>query len=373
MATRFLDRGIVRSGLARYCTASSEGATAEAASKTAPTTGHGVEAHAEKVAKKVETLDELLLIRRMKLKKIEVPCKQDKRPLLRQDPPPMIFGIEDGLDKIGDEMTAVIFNEILLMDNMLLLHRHLPPLSQVGKDYALFVMVITSGMNVRSVPILNYSTEHKYGILFGNGTMFYIHSNKGKQDVRAVRVSKVVSASMLNANTQVSVPINLSNQVLSLLGFVGKHPLNVLVGSGCFTNFVSTTLVSKLRLSTQQSMKACQVELADGSYLQCNKKVQQLEVQMKDYQDQLGFSVMPLSHYDMILGQSWLYQYDPIISFRDHSIRLYHDNQEQLRGLFNTQPITMVSAMQVKRLVHKRDCTTALVMLSEAEDDRGTV
>ncbi|MCO5600903.1 hypothetical protein L7F22_055020 [Adiantum nelumboides] len=194
--------------------------------------------------------------------------------------------------------------------------------------------------------------------------------DKGKQAVRFVRVSKVVSALMLNANTNVSVPVNLSNQVLSLLGFVGNHPLNVLVDSGCSTNFVSTMLVSKLRLPTQQSVEAFQVELADGSYLQCNKKVQQLEFQIQDYKDQLSFSVMPLSHYDMILGQTWLYQYDPIISFRDHSIRLFHRNQEvELRGLFNTQPITMVSAMQVKRLARKRDCTTALVMLREIEDD----
>ncbi|MCO5579453.1 hypothetical protein L7F22_033308 [Adiantum nelumboides] len=152
--------------------------------------------------------------------------------------------------------------------------------------------------------------------------------DKDKQAVRAVRVSKVVSALMLNANTNVSVPVNLSNQVLSLLGFVGNHPLNVLVDSGCSTNFVSTMLVSKLRLPTQQSVEAFQVELADGSYLQCNKKVQQLEFQIQDYKDQLGFSIMPLSHYDMILGQFWLYQYDPIINFRDHSIWLFHRNQE---------------------------------------------
>ncbi|MCO5574647.1 hypothetical protein L7F22_028436 [Adiantum nelumboides] len=196
------------------------------------------------------------------------------------------------------------------------------------------------------------------------------NTDKGKQVVRAVRVSKVVSALMLNANTNISVPVNLSNQVLSLLGFVGKHPLNVLVDSGLSTNFVSTMLVSKLRLPTQQSLEAFQVELADDSYLQYTKKVQQLEFQIQDYQDQLGFSVMPLSHYDMILGQSWLYQNDPIISFRDHSIRLFHKNQEvEVRGLFNTQPITMVSAMQVKRLVRKRDYTTALVMLREEEDD----
>ncbi|MCO5564124.1 hypothetical protein L7F22_017780 [Adiantum nelumboides] len=193
----------------------------------------------------------------------------------------------------------------LLLDNTLLLLQHLSSLSQVDQDSAPFVMVIIG--------------------------------DKGKQAVRAVRVSKVVSALMLNANTNVSVPVNLSNQVLNLLGFVGKYLLNVLVDSGYSTNFVSTMLVSKLRLPTQRSIEAFQVELGDDSYLQCNKKVQQLEFQIQDYQDQLGFSVMPLSHYDMILGQSWLYQYDPIISFRDHSIRLFHRNQEvELRGLFNT-------------------------------------
>ncbi|MCO5568626.1 hypothetical protein L7F22_022325 [Adiantum nelumboides] len=72
---------------------------------------------------------------------------QVKQHLLKQDPLSMAFGIEDDFDKIGDEMTAVIFNEILLLD-ITLLHQHLPPLSQVVKDYALFVMVITGGMNV---------------------------------------------------------------------------------------------------------------------------------------------------------------------------------------------------------------------------------
>ncbi|MCO5605183.1 hypothetical protein L7F22_059363 [Adiantum nelumboides] len=174
----------------------------------------------------------------------------DKRPLLKQDPLPTVLGIEDGLAKIGDVMIAEIFKGRLLLDNMLLLLQHHPPLSQVDQDYAPFAVVIIG--------------------------------DKGKQAVRAVRVSKVVSALMLNANTNVSVPVNLSNQVLSLLGFVGNHPLNVLVDSGCSTNFVSTMLVSKLRLPTQQSVEAFQVELADGSYLQCNKKVQQLEFQIQD-------------------------------------------------------------------------------------------
>ncbi|MCO5586070.1 hypothetical protein L7F22_040009 [Adiantum nelumboides] len=259
----------------------------------------------------------------------------DKRPLLKQDPLPMVFGIKDDLDKIDDEMTVVIFKGRLLLDNTLLLLQHLPPLSQVDQDSAPFVMVITG--------------------------------DKGKQAVRVVRVSKVVGVLMLNANINVSVSVNLSNQVLSLLGFVGKHPL---VDSGCSTNFVSTTLVSKLRLPTQQSVEAFQVELADGSYLQCNKKVQQLEFQIQNYQDQLGFSVMPLSHYDMILGQSWLYQYDPIISFRDHSIRFFSSKSRDgitwsFQHTANYNGICYAS----EALVRKRDCTTALVMLREAEDD----
>ncbi|MCO5591329.1 hypothetical protein L7F22_045311 [Adiantum nelumboides] len=185
----------------------------------------------------------------------------NKRPFLKQDPLPMVFGIEDALNKIGDGMTVEIFKERLLLDNTLLLHQHLPPLSQVDKDYAPFVMVITG--------------------------------------------DKVVSALMLNANINVSVPVNLSNQVLSLLGFVDKHPLNVLVDSDVPSIF-------------------------------------------------LGFiNMIPSSSFEIILFGFFI-----------------HRNEEvELHGLFNTQPITMVSTMQVKRLVHKRDCTTALVMLREAEDD----
>ncbi|MCO5579396.1 hypothetical protein L7F22_033251 [Adiantum nelumboides] len=247
-----------------------------------------------------------------------------------QDPLPVVFGIEEDLDQIGNEMTAIIFNEIHLENT--LLHQHLSSLSLFDQDYALFVLALTSDTEQCSSS----------------------NTDKGKQAVRAMTVSKVITALMLNVNNHISVPINLLNQVLNLLGFVSKHPLNVLVDSGCSTNFVSTTLVSKLRLPTHQSFEAFQVELADGSFLQSNKKVQQLQFQIQNYRDQLNFSLMPLSHYDMILGQSWLYQYDPIISFRDHSIRLYHNNQElKLRGLFNTKLITMVYAMQVKRLAQK--------------------
>ncbi|MCO5599248.1 hypothetical protein L7F22_053349 [Adiantum nelumboides] len=77
-------------------------------------------------------------------------ASQDKRPLLKQDPLPMDFGIEDDLDKIGDEMTAVIFNEMLLLDSMLLRRQHLPSLSQVNKDYAPFVMVTIGVANALS-------------------------------------------------------------------------------------------------------------------------------------------------------------------------------------------------------------------------------
>eukprot|EP00250_Pteridium_aquilinum_P034061 c6965_g1_i1 orf=485-805(-) len=85
MAGRNAFRGVIRPTLARFCSTPSEAAASEAAPATGisvvdflKSIGKGVEAHADKIAKKVETLDELLLIRRMKLKKIEVPCKQRK-------------------------------------------------------------------------------------------------------------------------------------------------------------------------------------------------------------------------------------------------------------------------------------------------------
>ncbi|KAI5073459.1 hypothetical protein GOP47_0011472 [Adiantum capillus-veneris] len=39
----------------------------------------------------------------------------------------------------------------------------------------------------------------------------------------------------------------------------------------------------------------------------------------------------------------------------------------ELHGLFNTKPIILVSALQVKRLVQKRDCAIALIMLRDVK------
>ncbi|MCO5607651.1 hypothetical protein L7F22_061849 [Adiantum nelumboides] len=222
----------------------------------------------------------------------------DKRPLLKRDPLPMVFGIEDDLDKISNEMTAVIFKERLTTSGQ---HASTSSASSTSQSSRSGFCIICNGNHrwYECPKRPNPSTTRRNTNMEScpeTEECSTSNPNKGKQAVRAVRVSKVVSTLMLNANTNVSIPANLSNEVLSLLGFVGKHPLNVSVDSGCSTNFVSTMLVSKLRLPTQQSVEAFQVELVDGSYLQCNKKVQQLEFQIQDYQDQLGFSVMLLSH-----------------------------------------------------------------------------
>ncbi|MCO5558688.1 hypothetical protein L7F22_012274 [Adiantum nelumboides] len=189
------------------------------------------------------------------------------------------LGIKDGFDKIGDVMTVEIFKGRLASTSS-------APFTSQSSRSGLCTICGGNHRWYECPKRPNPSTTRRNTNMEScpeTEECSTSTQDKGKQAVRAVRISKVVSVLMLNANTNVSVPVNLSNQVLSLLGFVGNHPLNVLVDSGCSTNFVSIMLVSKLRLPTQQSVEAFQVELADGSYLQCNKKVQQLEFQIQDY------------------------------------------------------------------------------------------
>ena len=72
------------------------------------------------------------------------------------------------------------------------------------------------------------------------------------------------------------------------------------------------------------------------------------------YHDKLTFDIMPLAHYDMIsdmiLGQTWLYQYDPMMSFRTHTLTFVKDNQKiLLRGIFNNTPTPIISTLQAAR------------------------
>lgn len=85
MAARACIHRLLRPSSARFCTSS-----AEAAPESAPppgigvpeflkSIGKGVEAYVDKIQKELPDLEQLLLVRRMKLKKIGVPCKHRKQ------------------------------------------------------------------------------------------------------------------------------------------------------------------------------------------------------------------------------------------------------------------------------------------------------
>lgn len=78
---------------------------------------------------------------------------------------------------------------------------------------------------------------------------------------------------------------------------------------------------------------------------------------------------MPLAHYDIILGQSWPYQDDPIFSFWTHKLNFVKDSWEvELDGLFSKAPVEIISALQGKRSICKKNAVTTLLFLRSIED-----
>ena len=140
-----------------------------------------------------------------------------------------------------------------------------------------------------------------------------------------------------------------SQQVLQLLGSIHKKTVLVLIDSGCSTNFVSTALVHKMNLPTVPSPRHFDVELADGSLSHCTTLVPKLSIRIQKYRDKIDFDIMPLSRYDMILGQPWLYEYDPLISFRNHSLQFVQNgNLVELSGIRDQTQVPSISALQAK-------------------------
>lgn len=105
--------------------------------------------------------------------------------------------------------------------------------------------------------------------------------------------------------------IKLNNQIGTLL-----------VDSGSSGNFISSAFVQQYKdcFPTKQIDHPHSVTLADGTqHISC-KMVPGVTLNVAGYREQIDFIVLPLNHYDIILGMPWLRQTNPVIDWGKPSV-----------------------------------------------------
>lgn len=138
---------------------------------------------------------------------------------------------------------------------------------------------------------------------------------------------------------------------MKLLAQIGKHQVLVLVDLGSVGTFVSENLVQQLRLATHKCAPIT-YRAADGGLMLSETKVQQLQWFIQGHMFTSEARVLPLRCYDLIVGEDWLEDCNPM--WIDYKLKKfsYKGHMVKLQGVQeHTDSCTQISAHKLKGLI----------------------
>jgi hypothetical protein len=146
---------------------------------------------------------------------------------------------------------------------------------------------------------------------------------------------------------------------------VGNRPSHVLIDSGASHNFIHDALVSALNLPLRREPGS--VKCGGNSDVSSLGKVY-VPVKIDPYHETLEFIAMPLadtSHFQVVLGQTWLRAHSAVIDYSASHVTLLHDSQCLLLpfGVENSSH-TYLSSMQFQRKLDKPDSKLFVMYLT---------
>jgi hypothetical protein len=98
---------------------------------------------------------------------------------------------------------------------------------------------------------------------------------------------------------------------MKLMGSIQGHPMLILVDSGSTHSFLKEDLVVRLTGAIPLP-KQLSVAVADGAEMSCGYQFWQALWEVQGYQFHSDMKILPLKHYDMVLGYDWLAQFSPM-------------------------------------------------------------
>ena len=106
--------------------------------------------------------------------------------------------------------------------------------------------------------------------------------------------------------------------LIKLTGTVSSQPARVLIDCGATGNFISTAFANRHRLALAEHSDT--VSVADGHSSASGGILRQAPIRVGTYTDQLDLVATVLRDFDVILGMTWLEEYEPQPSWRGKSL-----------------------------------------------------
>jgi hypothetical protein len=121
---------------------------------------------------------------------------------------------------------------------------------------------------------------------------------------------------------------------MRFLGHIGGMDMLMLLDSSSSTSFISHRVASHLPNWTQLPT-ALIVQMAYGSRLSCEHELVDVTWYLNDYVFSSTLKILPLTHYDLVLGMDWLSYYNPmLVHWEDKWLIIpYHGSSIKLCGM----------------------------------------
>ena len=132
----------------------------------------------------------------------------------------------------------------------------------------------------------------------------------------------------------ISAPMKVAAQCMIVDGVLHGQPATILIDSGAQLSHISSAFVDKHRIPTRESAINTTLVMANGNRQPAHKMVVDAELQLNGCQKKVDMLVMPMTHYDVILGMSWHYAHYPVIydvdtvQYMHESMYVYCDGGE---------------------------------------------
>jgi len=126
-----------------------------------------------------------------------------------------------------------------------------------------------------------------------------------------------------------------------LLIFRGKTygiPCKVLIDSGASRNFIDVAFVERHKLATRDYKTNSTIVLADGTSRKMRSYINNLKINIGEYQDRVNVNVFKLGNYDIILGKSWLSRINPEIDWEHNTVTIKTNEGKEIRLTLDGEP-----------------------------------
>ena len=165
--------------------------------------------------------------------------------------------------------------------------------------------------------------------------------------------------------------ITYATPLIKFSGRVNGKEGEILLDSGSSSNFVSISFVRRHRLLTEKLPQEQLVQLADGTEHKVRRGIINAAVRWDGWNGTVTLLMLPLQQYDMILGMTWLKEYNPRIDWKTGSCIATHkptfikpaDQNKQVEQQESTK-----DQNQIKGVMHR---LSALAMNKTKQDENG--